>query len=567
MTGALRIMRLVFFRMNDRQSFIAADLMPRGSQAPMIVRAGASFPLLAAIGLIAAAIWTQPAMACAGPHCDPNWAFQNQMLAQRAQEEQQMEMHRRQMDMYYAGADGSTGAPAAVALRPPPQYRPPPPPKGWQQRFTGFVTFKVSEDEDRDDARFRYDYAIAMNYPTAEEAKAAAARMCRDRVLRSWESYDIDHKCEEEAYVYRDAFISLVTYWNGKLGIYEQPTLDLAVNQHGRAIEMAGRTYYCADLSRPTPDTCQAWLFGVGRNGVHREPGRPSDYRLFTCPGGAPGSPYKIVGVDRLSGQEVPLCGPDPAAFAMQDRAGRWDAYATHPHYVIPFAAGGFSDLPTARGAVLEMCNRFTGGGCIAAGEARDGFAAWVRNEEGQLFLGTGADESMALADARRRCQPQLLLPCKKVMSRIAGDLRVYGPRVKLYDRRYYGAAALPGGKVGSDRTAWVAYNMDTQADADRYAIEACQRENSGNRPCQVVGRGLSTSFHGYSGLDGSTGIFTLLVKGSNKLIDPENREAAMLEAICKSKGTHCKSVGSLGASDEGIGAQAGIATLKWPTD
>ena len=308
-------------------------------------------------------------------------------------------------------------------------------------------------------------------------------------------------------------------------------------------------------------------LFGIGRNGAHREPGRASDYRLFACPNGAPDRLYKVVGVDRISGEEVPVCGPDPVAFAMQDRAGRWDAYATHPRYVIPFAAGGFTDLPTARRAVLEMCNRFAGDGCVAAGEARDGFAVWVRNEEGQLFLGTGIDEGSALADARSKCQPQILLPCKKVITRLAGDLRVYGPRAREYDLRHYGAAALPGGTVGSDRTAWVAYNMDTQADADRYALAACQRENTGNRPCKIVGRGLGTQFYGYSGLDGTKGMFTLLVKGSNTLIDPENREAAMLDAICKSRGTNCKVVGALVASDEGEGRQADIARLKWPLD
>ncbi|UYV16588.1 hypothetical protein [Porphyrobacter sp. ULC335] len=234
---------------------------------------------------------------------------------------------------------------------------------------------------------------------------------------------------------------------------------------------------------------------------------------------------------------------------------------------MIPFAVGGFTDLQAARSAVLDMCNRFTGGGCVAAGEARDGFAVWVRNEEGQLFLGTGVDEASALADGRSRCQPQMLLPCKKVLTRLAGDLRVFGPRAKEYDFRHYGAAALPDGKVGSDRTAWVAYNMDTQVDADRYAIEACQRENSGSRPCQIVGRGLSTRFHGYSGLDGSKGIFTLLVRGSNTLIDPENRETEMLDAICKSRGTYCKVIGALGTSDEGEGRQAGVTTLKWPLD
>ena len=528
----------------------------------------AGLPLFFAAGVAAAVAWAAPAFACAGPACDPNWAFQNQMLAQRAQEQQQMEMHRRQMDMYYSGGSGSSSASGAVPLpQQLPRYRPPPPPKGWQPRYTGFVSFKIGEDEDRDGRRFRYDYAIAMNYPTAQEARDAAARMCRERVLRSWEANDIDYKCEQETYVYRDAFVSLVTYWNGSFGLYEQPTRELAVSQNGRGVRIDGRTYYCADLSNPTPDSCQAWLFGIGQNGAHREGARAGDYQIYACPEGQPPRLHKVVGFDRLSGRDVPLCGPDPVAFAMQDRAGRWDAYATHPRYVVPFAAGGFSDLAMARGAVLDMCNRFTGGGCVAAGEARDSFAVWVRNEEGQLFLGTGSDEASALADARGKCRPQELLPCKKVITRLAGDLRVFGPRTKQYDLRHYGAAALPGGRVGSDRTGWVAYNMDTQADADRYAIEACQRENADGQPCQIVGRGLSTRFHGYSGLDGSRGIFTLLVQGANTLIDPENREAAMLDAICRRRGTSCTVIGALGTSDGGESGQAGIARLKWPLD
>jgi hypothetical protein len=525
------------------------------------------FSLLAilAAAAVSAFIGVQPVQACAGPHCDPNWAFQNQMLAQRAQEQQMMEAHQRQMDMYFNGQSGGSDAPPPMSLPDPPRYVPPKPPVGWQQRFTGFVSFKVGEDEDRDDRRFRYDYAIAMNAATAEEAKAAATRMCRDRVLRSWESYDIDYKCEQDSYVYRDAFISLVTYWNGSFGLLEQPTWDLAVNQHGRGVNIGGRTYYCADLTNPTPDSCQSWLFGIGLNGAHRDRRNANDYAIFNCPDGPPGPLYKIVGVDRLTGRDVPVCGPDAEALILKDRAERWDAYATHPRYVLPFAVGGFSDLAVAQGAALDMCNRFTGGGCQAAGHTKNGYAVWVRNEEGKLFLGSGRDAASALMDARSKCAPGNLLPCKLVITRLAGDLRVFGPRTKDYDYRHYGAAALPGGKVGSDRTGWVAYNMDTQADADRYAVEACQRENDGNRPCSVVARGLSTRFHGYSGLDGSRGIFALLVQGSNTLIDLENREAAMLNAICKSKGTYCRTIGALDASDHGEGRPAGIARLKWP--
>jgi hypothetical protein len=488
------------------------------------------------------------------------------MNAKRAQEQQMMEEgHRRQMEMYYSSESGSSGPATPARLPEPPQYVAPPPPKGWQSRFTGFVSFKVGEDESRDDRSFRYDYAIAMNYPTQEEAHSAATEMCRKRVLRSWESYDIDDMCASETLIYRDAFISLVTNWNGSLDLYEQPTMQLAVSQHGRGVQIGDRTYYCADASNPTPDNCQAWLFGVGLNGSHRDRGNPSNFRIFPCPDGSPDPRYKVVGIDRLSGVDVPLCGPDPVAFALEDLAEKWDAYATHPRYVLPFAVGGFKDLGLAQNAVLNMCNRFTGGGCELAGEHKNGIATWVRNEEGRLFLGKGVDEKSALADGQSKCASGQIIPCKKVITRLAGDLRVYGPRSKPDDYRYFGAIALPGGKVGVDREAWVAMNMDSQSDADRYALQACQSKNSGNVPCKIVGRGLGTRFFGYSGLDGSRGVFTLHVRGANALIDLENRESAMLKAICSARGTLCKTEGALDSSEDGEGRQPNIVTLKWP--
>jgi hypothetical protein len=553
-------------------------VLPRGLRFPELPKkstAGCSFMTAKGVARSCLAIFAscllgllagqQPASACAGPHCDPNWAFQIQINAQRAQEQHVLEAHRRQMDIYYSGQSSSSDSAGPISLPEPPRYSPPPPPRGWQSRYTGFVTFKVGEDEDRDSSRFRYDYAVAMNYNSAADAKAAAAKLCRERVLRSWESYDIDYKCEQDSYVYTDAFLSLVTYWNGSFGIYEQPTKELALSQHGRGVEIGNRIYYCADLSSPSPDNCQAWLSGIGLNGLHRSPGNTNDYRLFACPSGAPDPLYKIVGVDRLSGSDVPLCGPDPVAFALKDREERWDAYAVHPRYVLPFAAGGFSDLAAAQRAVLDMCNSFTGGGCAASGHHKNGVSVFVRNEEGRLFLGVGRDEASALADGRAKCSAGQILPCPKVISRLAGDLRVYGPRYKPGDFRYYGAVAAPGGKIGSDRKAWVAHNFDTQADADQVALQACQRAKSSNEPCRVVGRGLGTRFFGYTGFDGSRGVFTLLVRGGNSLIDLENREAAMLNAICQTRRTQCRTIGALDASDEGEGHAPNVATLTWP--
>lgn len=515
--------------------------------------------------LIAALQWSQPAMACAGPHCDPNWAFQNQINAQRAQEQQMMEAHRRQLDIYYGGQGSSSGGEAPATLPEPPLYRAPPPPRGWQPRYSGFVTFKIGEDEDRDSNRFRYDYAIAMNFSSPDEAKAAAAKICRERVLRSWETYDIDYKCEQDSYVYRDAFLSLVIFWNGSFGLYEQPTQKLAITQHGHAFDIGDNTYYCNDLSRPGPDTCQSRLLGLGLNGLHLDRGSAADYRIFPCPNGSPDRLHKVVGVDRLSGTDVPLCGPDMNASTVKERSERWDAYATHPRYVLPFAAGGFADLATAQRAVIEMCNRFTGGGCKAAGHYKNGYAVWVRNEEGNLFLGVGNDEQTALADGQEKCARGRPLPCQKIVTRITGDVRVYGPRNKPSDLRYFGAVALPGGQIGAERTAWVAQNMESQEVADRSALQACEKEKRGNLSCTVAARGLGTRFFGYAGLDGSRGIFTLLVRGANTLIDPENREAAMLEALCSPRGTECRTIGALDAGDEGEGQQPNISTLKWP--
>ncbi len=66
-------------------------------------------------------------------------------------------------------------------------------------------------------------------------------------------------------------------------------------------------------------------------------------------------------------------------------------------------------------------------------------------------------------------------------------------------------------------------------------------------------------------GFDGSKGIFPLLVRGANALIDPENREAAMLKTLCSARGTGCRTIGALDAGDEGEGQQPNITTLEWP--
>ncbi|NJS13394.1 MAG: hypothetical protein HC788_00910 [Sphingopyxis sp.] len=493
-----------------------------------------------------------------------------EMQKRRDQEHHEMvvrESHRRQMEGYGSQQSGSSSGSVPPPPSEPPRYVPPPPPKGWQSRFTGFVTFKIGQDEDQDPSRFRYDYAIAMNYGSAEEAKAAATNLCRERVLRSRESFDIDYQCEQSSYVYKDAFLSLVTHWNGSFGLYDQPTMELAISQHGQGIEIGGRTYYCADPSNPTPDNCQSWLFGIGLNGSHRDPGKPSDFRIFACPAGPPGPLYKVIGVDRLSGADVPLCGPDPVAFTVMDRAERWDAYATHPRYVLPFAVGGFADLAAAQKAALDMCTRFAGAGCAAAGEAKNGFAVWVRNEEARLFLGTGPTEEAALLNGRVKCSAGQVSPCAKVVTRIAGDLRVYGPRDKSNDLRYFGALALPGGKVGEDRLGWISYNMENQSDADRYALQACQSGNRTKAACKIVAGGLGTTIFGYSGLDGSRGTFSLMKRGLEGAIEVDDRVATMLKAICEPKGTLCRSVGGVVVSDDGEGRQPGITTLQWPRD
>lgn len=139
---------------------------------------------LLSIALASFIFASAPASACAGPHCDPNWAFQMEMQRRRDQEHHEMvvwESHRRQMEGYGSQQSGSSSGPVPPPPSEPPRYVPPPPPKGWQSRFTGFVTFKIGQDEDQDPSRFRYDYAIAMNYGSAEEAKAAATNLCRER--------------------------------------------------------------------------------------------------------------------------------------------------------------------------------------------------------------------------------------------------------------------------------------------------------------------------------------------------------------------------------------------------
>lgn len=444
--------------------------------------------------------------------------------------------------------------PSAAPPAPRP-YVPPPPPRGWESRFTGFVSFKVGEDEDRESRGFRNDFAIAMNFATEAEARAAVAEMCRKRVLRVWESHNIDNNCESRATVVRGAFITVAVGEYNDFRVYEAPDVKRAAAHYG----------LCAKRPEPWHSSCTSYLFGIGRNGSHREPANPGEHRIYTCPNGPTNKLSKVVGVDRLSGSDVPLCGPDITAITLQDREGKWDAYATHPRYVLPFAMGGFTELAAAQKAVLDRCNSFTGGGCQPAGQHQNGFAVWVRNDEGKLFLGTGADEAAALADGRRTCDVGQLLPCKKVITRIAGDLNVYTPSDKGHFH-YFGAVALPQGRVGKDLTAWYSRNMPSQAEAERYALQACQSQNLAKVPCTIVARGLGTQFFGYSGLDGSRGVFALLEKGANTLTDTDNRRAAALKAVCASRGTLCKIEGGGSASDGGEGREPSVSTTRWPS-
>jgi hypothetical protein len=487
------------------------------------------------IGLFMLTAAPDSVVACA-PYCnDPNWQHQERVMRDQA------EQQRQQAEQY-----GQSAAPGVV-LTPPPGYEKPRPPKGWQPRWTGFTRFAVgiSADEDSESDNLRYDYALAMNFPSESEAREAAESMCRVQVVPLRNLTTNADYCEIRTETASDPFLKIgvqtaveqLGYLDLSVGI----SRDHAFYADGMVYQYGSKFYACGSLHDPSPSTCGSWMLALARNGSHQQPAKAGEFTIYPCPSGPADAYSKVVGLDMLSGKEVPVCGPDIVKLAMQDQAGKWDAYASHPRYVLPFAAGGFADVAAAQKAVLKICDDFTGGGCQLVGQHKDAVVVTLRNNEAKFFLGTGASEAEAMADASRRCNPGQLLPCKKVLTRIAGDARVYTPQDRSSHLRYFGAVALPNGIVGADNKAWTAQDVTNQADADRYVLQACQSQNIAKSPCTIVGRGLGVTFVGYSGLDGSRGVLTVLARDETGYRVDHDRVELAVKAHCDARGTLCK--------------------------
>ncbi|MGQ7830209.1 hypothetical protein [Altererythrobacter sp. Z27] len=199
----------------------------------------------------------------------------------------------------------------------PPGYKPPPRPKGWQKQWTGFAAFIVHEDERGDaDKKPVYDYSLAMNYPSAAEARAAAEGMCRlrGRFTRSMKGYyrSLDDYCRSNTWVLEEPFI--------RIGVkrYGQVSVDQDVNPVRAAKvsrKIGGKSYNCSSDQANTPELCNYWVLAVIPNGLHQRPPVTGFDTVFPCPDGPESNRYKIVGVDRKTGLFVALCGPDLAVW------------------------------------------------------------------------------------------------------------------------------------------------------------------------------------------------------------------------------------------------------------
>lgn len=197
----------------------------------------------------------------------------------------------------------------------PPGYKPPPRPKGWQKLWTGFSQFVVRvEGQEGSDEVPVYDYALAMNYPSEAEARAAAEGMCR---LRGLYTRDIQN--------YND---SMETYCRGQTQVLEEPYVRIGVGRVGdfsvghdvnpvRAANITrkfgDKSYNCSSGYVDEPGMCNYWVMAIIPNGRHeRAPVTEFDH-VFPCPNGPESDRYKVVGVDKQTGLYITLCGPDLA--------------------------------------------------------------------------------------------------------------------------------------------------------------------------------------------------------------------------------------------------------------
>jgi hypothetical protein len=211
-----------------------------------------------------------------------------------------------------SGEAGRNGRRDITPYRPP-GYKPPPRPKGWQKLWTGFAEFVVRVDErDGSNERLIYDYAMAMNYPSEAEARAAAEGMCRVRAVfvPALERYykDLDYYCSSQAMVLEEPFIRIGV---GRAGEFRVDHDVNPVRAANISRKIGDRSYNCSSDQANTPELCSYWVLAIVPNGLHERPPVTGFDTVFPCPDGPESDRYKIVGVDRKTGLFVPLCGPD----------------------------------------------------------------------------------------------------------------------------------------------------------------------------------------------------------------------------------------------------------------
>lgn len=213
------------------------------------------------------------------------------------------------------GGNASQGGKRDITPYRPPGYKPPPRPKGWQKLWTGFAEFAVGvEPREGSDEKVIYDYALAMNYPSEAEARAAAEGMCRVRGLfvRALEGYyqNLGDYCRSQTLVLEEPFIRIGV---GRVGEFR---VDHAVNPVLAANisrKIGDRSYNCSSDLANTPELCNYWVMAIIPNGLHQRAPVTGFDHVFPCPDGPESDRYKVVGVDRKTGLFVPLCGPDLA--------------------------------------------------------------------------------------------------------------------------------------------------------------------------------------------------------------------------------------------------------------
>jgi hypothetical protein len=439
-----------------------------------------------------------------------------------------------------ARAPDSSAPSVTQPVQPPPRYIPPPPPKGWQPRHTSVISFIVRRDEDDTP---HYVYRIASNFPSAAEARSAVIQLCAKDIAFKFRSDDtpgnrISYCKGSEAWI-NSAYYSVALEQNGRLGSsYSDHRYDLVRYNNGNALQSGEKIFFCADTSLGLPG-CNETLLAIGANGIFSQP-NVKPVQIAPCESAQPAPGQAIIGVDRATGIDRPLCGPDPEAFLIADRKGLFEGLARHPRYTDFWAVGGFRDPARAEAEAVRLCNQRTGGGCVALGHASDGVLAILRRDDGTLLLQTGADSNQAIAAGRRACDANQILTCKLVATRVTGTIK---PRMASASKNSYAAAVIFSGHPQAVPTVWAARDFVSRDAAEDAALIRCRSDNGGRPGCRVAASVLGGAIFVFD-LPGAK-VEAVAVQKSEIDGEGKHRYDAIVEAFCRRQAEGCRSRGS----------------------